>query len=273
MNNTSPQISPSALGVAYLRQVEESISKDSLAKYFTNDDARRTAEGWLKDYPQVARQVALRGRYIEDIASHYIEDRGFLQVVNVAAGLNTFPYRYSHASKLRRYAELDQPQMLDFKKQTISDLMDQGVIKKPAFELLCVPTNLFDEKISASLNHVGWNWNLPTIFIVEGISYYLPANILTSLITDIQNYSQSGSAIIMDYFPDRVQTTPVFKKVMGDIAKDGEPCHTCPASGEIQSLFKDFKIISDRDITDIERDYCTDIFTIDFDAIIVVEHP
>lgn len=264
-------ISPSALGVAYLRQLEETLSKDVLAKHFTNDGARRVAEGWLKDYPQVARQVAIRSRYIEDVASHHIEDRGFLQIVNVAAGLNTFPYRYEHASKLKRYAELDQSPILDFKRQAISDLVAQGIIKKPAFDIAYVPTNLCDGKISSSLNPTGWDWSLPTIFIIEGISYYLPLRTLAQVIDDIKTKSRGGSVVIMDYFPARVQTTPVFKKVMGGIAKNGEPCHTCPTPEDIQSLFKGYKIISDRALPDIEKDYCADTTILDFDAIVVAE--
>lgn len=264
-------ISPSALGVAYLRQLEENLSKDTLAHYFTNDDARRVAEGWLKDYPQVARQVAIRGRYIEDIMVRYVADRGLPQVVNVAAGLNTFPYRHSDTPKLKHYAELDQPQMLDYKKKVVSNLVTQGIIKTPATKISHVPINLMDGGIGDSLDQAGWNWDLPTVFIIEGVSYYLPLHISTQIIDDIKKRSLGGCIIIMDYFPARVQTTKVFKKVMGDIEKNGEPCHTCPTPEDIQSLFKDFVIVSDRNLPDIERDYCAGTYTIDFDAIIVVE--
>lgn len=265
------EISLSALGVAYLRQMEEATSRDTLAKYFTNDKGRRVAEGWLNDYPQVARQIALRGRYIEDTVARYIDEKGIVQAVNVAAGLNTFPYRHSHAPKLRCYAEMDQPQMLDYKKRVVSALVTRRIIEKPDLKILYIPVNLSDGRIGDPLDEAGWDWGRPTVFIVEGISYYLPIAILTKMFGDIKDKSRAGSAIIMDYFPARVQTTKVFKKVMGDIARDGEPCCTCPTPEEIRSLFRDFEIISDRDLPDIEGDYCADAYTIDFDAIVVAE--
>ena len=75
----------------------------------------------------------------------------------------------------------------------------------------------------------------------------------------------------MDYFPVRVRETKIFKRVMGDIAKNGEPYYTCPTPDDIKSLFKDFRIISDRDLPDIEKDYCANTCIIDFAAIIVPE--
>lgn len=262
-------ISLSAQGVAYLRFLEVKLSLDSLAQYLIDDDARATAEHWLSVYPEVARQVALRGRYIEDAASRAIESGETRQVINIAAGLNTFPYRHRTASQLIRYAELDSKAMVRAKQLLIRQLVARKLAEPLPKQILYIPVDLSADNIDATFGNMNWDWHAPTFFIFEGISYYLPMHTLKAALAALSRNSAKGSIVAMDYFPARVESTKVFQQVMGSIAKGGEPCLTCPKPEEIDSLFEGFSIMSDRNLTDIEKDYCSDHFTIDFDAIVV----
>lgn len=80
-----------------------------------------------------------------------------------------------------------------------------------------------------------------------------------------------GSVLIMDYFIAGVEKTEVFERVMGNVGKAGEPWHTCLDSGGLEKLFAGWRIASDRTLPDIEKDYCPDCKTIEFDAIVVAE--
>lgn len=271
MEGCVKEISKSAQGVAYLRTIEETLSGDTLACHLVDDEARGIAEQWLQAYPEVARQVSLRGRYIEDIASRSIEQGGTRQAINIAAGLNTFPYRHPAASRLIRYAELDSEPMIQTKRRLFEPLVKRGIARLLPNQLLYVPINLAAEDLEATFNRMDWNWHEPTFFIFEGISYYLPLNILKRTLATLSRRSAKGSIVAMDYFPARVESTEVFRRVMGSIAQGGEPCLTCPKPEEIKSLFQEFEILSDRDLPDIEKEYCSDCFTIDFDAIVIAK--
>ncbi|MBU4484181.1 class I SAM-dependent methyltransferase, partial [bacterium] len=208
--------SPSAQGVAYLRSLEEDLSGDTLAKYFVAEDGVALANEWLKLYPGVGREICIRNRYIEDKISEYINDRGINQVMNIAAGLNTFPYRHPDSFGLQRYAELDLPKMIDFKKEFISRLVDDGVIEKLHPSVQYVPIDLLSDELE--FNVEGWDWNRPTMFILEGISYYVPFDKLKNIINKLSQLSSKGSVIVMDYFLKNASKKKVFDKIMSTIS-------------------------------------------------------
>lgn len=265
------EISPSAQGVAYLRSLDEGLSGDTLAKHFVGDEGRRVAEGWLEIFPQVARQIALRGRYIDDTASSYIE-KGVRQMVNIAAGLGSFPYRHKAARKLLRYAEIDVQPMLDFKRGEIASLVARRIIVEPPVAVAYIAVDLAKDDLDDTFERMaGWDLSAPAIFIMEGISYYLPMGTLERVVGAIRRHSAKGSIVVMDYIPARLKDAEIVRHVMGSIADAGEPYYTCPAPDELGRLFDGFTMISDRSLQEIEKDYCADCNTVEFDAIVVAK--
>ena len=175
-------VSPSAKGVAYLRYLEETVSGDTLAKYFTDEEGEKVAEQWLKWCSYVGRTVAIRGRYIEDVAARYIQENNITQMMNIAAGLNTFPYRHKTAAQLKRYAELDLPAMLEFKKAKIVDLKLKRLISTPSPLVEYFPIDLSSDRFAAELKKIPWSREKPSIYVFEGMSYYLPKKKLQEVI-------------------------------------------------------------------------------------------
>ncbi len=212
-------ISPSASGVAYLRSIYEDISGDFLAKYFVTSEGEDLAKKWLEGLPCVGEAVSLRCRWFDSEIKRAI-DSGIHQVVQIAAGLSTFPWRHTDISNLR-YAEIDRQELILFKQDAIKKLITSGLV---------VPfKGLIDwRSIDLSNDHLGpvcrsllWDFGQPTLFVLEGISYYLSQDRLAKLISEIERISSRGSRIALDYFHDETEDLPSLELVMGSIAPSG----------------------------------------------------
>lgn len=265
------RVSPSAQACAYLRALEEDLSRDILAKYFVDDEGCRLGEAWLECYPGVARDVSLRSRYIEDVAAKFIEDKKIGQMVNIAAGINTFPYRHPSAKKLGRYAELDLPGMLEYKRSCIADMLEKGIIEETQVRVDYTPTNLIGEGFKGDLARMNINWNKPTIFVMEGISYYLTPELILQTLGIVSKFAAKGSVIVMDYFPAILKEGALLHRMMGLVTDRGDDYITGLNAGELKKLFKGYKIECDTAIPDIELEYCGDQKTLPITAIVVAK--
>jgi len=249
-------VSPTAKGVAYLRAIEEEVSRDTLAKHFTDEEGKRLIKKWLSIAPYTARVVAIRGRYIEDLIVEEMKSKGITQALNIAAGLNTFPYRHLGAQNLSHYAELDLAPMLEYKQQQVEAFISKGLIAKPTFDIQYIPTDLASESFLEDFKKIEWNWEKPSIYIFEGISYYIPMERLKEIIDTFAETMTKGSILIMDYFPDISKKNEDLVTIMDDMPKDGgETCVTYLSKSEINNLLEHFNIISDRLENDLEKTY------------------
>jgi len=264
------KVSPSAKGVAFLRHIEVEVSKDTLAGHFCDKEGEEMANKWLGLCPYVGRTVAVRGRYIEDEAGMYIKERGIEQMMNIAAGLNTFPYRHEAASHLKSYAELDLPLMIDFKRTVINDLKDIKVIPKSPVKVDYIPIDLLSDNFHKEFKGLNWDYSLPGIYVFEGMSYYLPPPVLARILNTFSDVIAKGSVLIWDYFPDYVKKglDPLMATIM---SAGGEVCLTYLSADAASGMLKGFKVVSDRLESDLEKVYYKDHIAKPVGSIIVAE--
>jgi|GEM_PF-1390352 len=254
-------ISPSAKGVACLRSLDINISNDSLACNFVDKEGKHVAAKWLAFYPGIGRQICIRARYIEETVDYYLQKNGG-QVISLAAGLSTYSYRSTWMEKVKYYAEVDFPDMIKFKKKTINRLIKEGTVSKPIIPIKYFSLDITDDILIKQLKSKGWQSSRKTVFIIEGISYYLSFQAIAKLIKNIRKASCSGSIVIIDYFPQTCSQTEQFKKVMGMIAKGGETTICCPSTEQISEIFKHYQVISDIPDPELERKYYNDNFCV-----------
>lgn len=111
---------------------------------------------------------------------------GVRQIVLLAAGLDSRAYRLPWPDGTVVY-ELDQPQVLDFKRQVLAD---RG--ETPAADRREVAVDLRDDWIGA-LTAAGFDPHQPTAWLAEGLLMYLPAAAQEDLFAGIDTLSAPGS--------------------------------------------------------------------------------
>ncbi|GAA3558852.1 SAM-dependent methyltransferase [Amycolatopsis ultiminotia] len=189
-------MSRTAVGVAALRALEsgrpDRLFDDPYAGAFFHAGRalfadRERQDGRLGEV--FAEQVAVRTRYFDEFVD------GAEQVVILAAGLDARAFRLSWADGARAF-ELDLPEVLEFKD---SVLAEQGARARCARTV--VPADLRENWPEALLN-AGFDRNLPTVWLAEGLLVYLTRDEAERLLTEVTALSAPGSRISFEHRPD-----------------------------------------------------------------------
>lgn len=116
---------------------------------------------------------------------------GVRQVVLVAAGLDSRAYRLSWPDGTVVF-ELDQPKVLEFKRDTMARLGDP-----PRANRREVAVDLRDDW-PAALTGAGFDPTAPTAWIAEGLLIYLPAAAQEQLFLGVDRLSAPGSRVAVE---------------------------------------------------------------------------
>ncbi len=109
---------------------------------------------------------------------------GVRQIVLLAAGLDSRAYRLDWPAETVVF-ELDQPQVLDFKRDALAGC-------RPTAQRREVAVDLRDDWPRALVEH-GFDLSSPSAWIAEGLLLYLPATAQVQLFTGIDALSAPGS--------------------------------------------------------------------------------
>lgn len=111
-------------------------------------------------------------------------DAGVRQIVLLAAGLDSRAYRLDWAGETVVF-ELDQPQVLEFKRQVLDGYTPRAQRRE-------IPVDLRNDWPRA-LRDSGFNPEKPSAWIAEGLLIYLPASAQRELFTGIDSLAAPGS--------------------------------------------------------------------------------
>ena len=132
------------------------------------------------------------------VRTHFFDDffaaataAGIRQVVILASGLDSRAYRLEWPTGTIVY-EIDQPKVLEYKAATLSE---HGVT--PSAQRREVPMDLRYDWPKA-LRDAGFDANLPTAWLAEGLLMYLPADAQDRLFEQITELSAAGSRIAVE---------------------------------------------------------------------------
>lgn len=158
------------------------------------DDDVDFADDPLMNRKTRAEQMTVRTRFFDNFFINATKD-GVRQAVILAAGLDTRPYRLPWPAGTVVY-EIDQPQVIAFKTNTLADL---GAA--PTAERRAVGIDLRDDW-PAALRESGFDVTRPTAWSAEGLLPYLPPEAQDRLFDNIASLSAPGSRLATEHVPD-----------------------------------------------------------------------
>lgn len=155
-------------------------------------DGEVCVEGDLMlDKQRMCEQIAVRTRFFDDFFAD-AGRAGIRQAVILASGLDTRAYRLDWPAGSVVF-EVDQPAVLEFKTRTLT-----GLGAEPAAELHTVPVDLRDDWPKA-LRDNGFDPQVPTAWIAEGLLIYLPPEAQDRLLANITALSAPGSRLATEH--------------------------------------------------------------------------
>ncbi|MGW8742339.1 SAM-dependent methyltransferase [Streptomyces sp. NPDC055794] len=191
-----------ALLVAAARALEthrpDSLAQDAYAEHFVL--AAPASAGWPVRPEQVpdgdadplwgrfARYFGLRTRVLDDFVLDAVRAGGIRQVVLLGAGLDSRAFRLDWPPGCVVF-EIDRGGVLDFKHEVLA-----GVSAAPLTTRVPLPVDLRDDWVGA-LTDAGFDTAAPTVWLAEGLLFYLPRAAETYLVDTVDRLSAAGSAL------------------------------------------------------------------------------
>jgi methyltransferase (TIGR00027 family) len=159
----------------------------------TKSDASATDDP-AQDWRIGTTYIGVRSRYFDHFFAEATE-AGIRQAVILAAGLDTRALRLAWPEHSVVY-EVDQPLVLRFKDQVLGEHAASAGIHR-----VTVPTDLRRDW-PAALRASGFDRDVPTAWLAEGLLPYLPPQAQENLFDLVDQLSGPGSRIAVEYFAD-----------------------------------------------------------------------
>jgi methyltransferase (TIGR00027 family) len=136
--------------------------------------------------------ILYRCRYIDDYLQKCLAS-GTAQLVILGAGLDSRAYRGEMETHGVKAFEVDHPATQSNKTRVV-----KKVFGKLPEHIAYVPVDFTGETLDKLLTF-GFNPSLKTLFLWEGVTYYLNAKAVDAILTWIAIHSAENSAVIFDY--------------------------------------------------------------------------
>ena len=180
------------------------------------------------------------------------------QIVFLGAGYDSRPYRFHDLIQDTRVFELDaQPT-----QQRKQELLRQVSIPIPE-RLAFVPVNFNADDLQEVLVGAGYNRDQKTLFVWEGVTYYLSTQAVDDILSFIRSNSPLGSSLCFDYAalsPEALSEDSA-KKLRERLRSDhpAEPTRFGIREGELESFLSErgYHVIEHLTPQEMEQKYLT----------------
>jgi len=248
--------SETAMGVTYCRALaakderDEIRGTDDLAELFLTEDAKKiisdkhSREWSIKNVVSSALYgyVICRTAFIDAVFERALSN-GFKQIVILGAGYDSRTCRFMKMLKGAHVFELDIPSTQGYK----IDMLEKAKVLIPP-QLSFVSINFKCDNLRDVLSNKGYDENLKTLFIWEGVTYYLEKDTVIKTLEFIGEHAASGSLLCFDYLTEKI-----------DSVNPAEPFLFWNLPGDMVSTLsgKGFEIIENINPQEMSRRYLT----------------
>lgn len=250
------QPSETAMTVAFCRALAAKDDRDTikgsdyLAELFLTEEGRKP----LND--RDSRTWAIKNLVTAPLYSYFIARTAFIdhifkqslvddipQIVFLGAGYDTRAYRYRDFIQRTRIFELD----IQSTQKRKLEILKSANIEIPR-EVTFVSVNFKQDQLKEVLSGVGFDPTVKTLFIWEGVTYYLTEEAVTTMLRFIKNNSPSGSILCFDYLTEQLESV-----------NPAEPFQFWIAQSNIDKFMEEqgLKIIEHIDAPEMEKRYLT----------------
>lgn len=184
-------------------------------------------------FPGLDNSVIARVRYFDDFVTRSIDER-LKQLIILGAGYDSRAYRIEELKKITTF-EVDHPATQAVKIEKVKNIF--GSLQD---HVVFVPINLGAEDLGQRLLEMGYNPSKKSLFLMEGLSYFLPPHVMEEILFFIAKNSGKGSCLLLDYYPESVVDgsceLDVVKNIHSLLAQMGEPLQFGIEEGTVETF-------------------------------------
>ena len=181
-----------AAGRAVESRRADRLFEDPLAEALAGEEGFALMERWrLPGAPRENPTIGPRTRFYDDLVVDAVAN-GLGQVVLIAAGMDTRAFRLALPADVIVF-ELDLPELLAHKQATL-----EREHAEPSCRRVVVAADLGEDDWPQVLTAGGFDRAAPTVFVVEGLSWYLTENENARLLDDLASLAAPRSRLGID---------------------------------------------------------------------------
>ena len=229
------QGNPTAMFVAGIRLEEsqkpegERICYDPYAVYFIGpeilewtaqnpDKVKATREQYDRILPGSYNSLVARVRFFDDFVGSSLA-KGLEQLVILGAGYDTRAYRMEELKKIKVF-EVDHPGTQEVKIEMI-----KRIFGRLSDHIVYVPVDLTTDDLGLKLLEMGYDKSKKTLFLMEGLLYYLSPSAVDKILSFEAMNAGKGSSILFDYYPPSITegTSDAGRFLKINLEKSGTP--------------------------------------------------
>jgi methyltransferase (TIGR00027 family) len=207
--------------------------------------------------PGLYEYVMARTRFFDRFFFQALENN-IPQIVLLGAGYDTRACRFQDHIQETRIFELDAPATQRVKRRCF----ERANIAVPR-QLSFIPISFNRDDLGPALFEAGFDKNQKTLFIWEGVTMYLTAETIDSILDFISRNSAAGSTVVFDYaYRSVVEGTGDYygaRPVVKAVTLLGEPYRFGIGQGKIESFLaaRGFEIITHYTAHDLQTTFLT----------------
>jgi len=172
---------------------EKRIITDEFAPFYAGKVGMGMVKAMHVINPSIRMGIVLRARYFDDYARQCIRD-GFSQIVLLGAGYDSRFLRLSEFRNIRIF-ELDLEST-----QAIKKALTRRLLGRLPGHVRYVPINFAEDTIAGKLSLAGFDRNLPSLFIWEGVTLFLNREIIAQTLGRLAEFGPHHR-VIFDFVP------------------------------------------------------------------------
>ena len=244
---------------------EELRGRDYLAEIFLTQDRKRplqdpAARAWVmknKITPGAYEFMLARTAFFDQVVEQALEGN-IPQIVFLGAGYDSRPYRFQNLIQGTRIFELDAPPTQQRKQESLR----QANVSIPQ-QLTFVPINFDTDDLKDTLARAGYRRDERTLFVWEGVTYYLSLQAVDSILSFVRTNSALDSSICFDYaaLSREALSENGAQKLREQLKTDhpGEPTKFGIREGELEAFMSErgYRIVEHLTSSDMEEKYLT----------------
>ena len=189
---------------------------DPLAEMLAGTDglaALRLSEQYNPRHADTANYISIRIRFFDDIAQEGAA-QGVRQVVLPAAGMDARAYRLPWPDGITIY-ELDHPELLDIKGKLLA-----GQSLAPKCKRVLIGADLRQDWARLLVGS-GFASSEPSIWLIEGLFYYLDEPAVNHVLKEISGLAAPRSLLLTDLVSQSLLSNPWMQQVLKAMEERG----------------------------------------------------
>ncbi|WP_297155431.1 SAM-dependent methyltransferase [Thermogemmatispora sp.] len=161
--------------------------------------------------------IIVRTRFFDEFLQSTVNQWSIRQLVMPACGLDTRAFRLSWPADTILF-ELDQPDLLRYKEDIL-----QAQHVQPRCQRRLVAVDLTTASWPTHLLEAGYDPSLPSVWLVEGLLFYLPNKAILQLLGLISRLSSPQSWLAFDAIHGAMTSSPFTQQRMERVTRLGVP--------------------------------------------------